>query len=158
MSEKPVYKAPIHPAPPPSGGAITRVTLIAISVLVVLGGVTFLAVQSMQGATLYRHVQEIHLDKGKYLKEKVIQVHGFARNVPKDGRIDGEKIYREFELESEGMRIHVVHEGVVPDTFKEMGETVATGKLAEVDGRLVLTTVGGEKGIMAKCPSKYQEK
>src|SRR5512134_1254010 len=98
-SDQATSRAPVPPFPknPHSGGGVvTRATLIAITVLVVLGGVTFLAIQSMQGATLYRHVQELQLDKGKYLKQKVIQVHGFARNVPKEGRIEGEKIYREF--------------------------------------------------------------
>ncbi len=153
--------APIPPLRPPSSdGVVTRTTLIAVTVLIVLGGVTFLAIQSMRGATLYRHVEELQLDKGRYLEEKVIQVQGYARNVPKEGRIDGQKIYREFDLATLGgeHRIHVIHEGVVPDTFKEMGETLATGKLTEVDGKLVLTTVGGEKGLNAKCPSKYQEK
>lgn len=46
---------------------------------------------------------------------------------------------------------------MVPDTFKEQAETVVTGQLTEENGKLVLTTVGGEKGIMAKCPSKYEE-
>jgi cytochrome c-type biogenesis protein CcmE len=162
MSEQPVYKAPVYGhVPPPAGSAVKRTTLIAITVLVVLGGVTFLAIQSMGAATLYRHVEELQANKSRYLEAKVIQIQGYARNVPREGRIEGEKIYREFDVTTIGgdHRVRVVHEGVVPDTFKEMAQVTAMGKLTEgPDGRLVLTTVGGEKGLGAKCPSKYEEK
>jgi cytochrome c-type biogenesis protein CcmE len=131
---------------------------IAIVAVVVVVGVGFLAFQSLGGSvTLYNHVDEVVANPNKFVGRKQIQVHGFARKVPSQGRIDGQRIWREFEIESKGAVIQVRHEGVVPDTFKEQAETVVTGQLASVDGRLVLTTVGGEKGIMAKCPSKYEE-
>lgn len=130
---------------------------ILLTFVVVLGGVGLLAYSSMGEVTLYEHVDEIVVKKDKFLKEKQVQIHGYARRVPPEGRIEGELIWREFEIENQGEVIKVRHQGTVPDTFKEQAETVVTGRLTEENGQLWLTTVGGEKGIMAKCPSKYEE-
>jgi cytochrome c-type biogenesis protein CcmE len=136
---------------------MSRGLKILITVVVAVGGIGMLAYSSMGEVTLYEHVEEVVVAKDKFLEEKQLQVHGYARKVPPEGRIEGELIWREFELENEGAVIYVRHQGVVPDTFKEQAETVVTGVLSEENGKLILTTVGGEKGIMAKCPSKYEE-
>jgi cytochrome c-type biogenesis protein CcmE len=94
-----------------------------------------------------------------WLERKTIQVHGFAQRVPAAGTIVDHTVTRSFQLDWEGKRLDVTHVGVVPDTFKEEAETVVKGSLSQrPDGSLLLTTVGGEQGIMAKCPSKYEGK
>jgi cytochrome c-type biogenesis protein CcmE len=95
----------------------------------------------------------------EWLKHKTIQVHGIAHRVPPHGTIVDQKVTRTFFIQSGGKQLKIIHDGVVPDTFKEEAETVVKGTLTrEADGSLLLTTVSGEQGIMAKCPSKYEGK
>jgi cytochrome c-type biogenesis protein CcmE len=132
---------------------------IVLTILVAVAGVGFLAVQSIGDVEYYAHVEEITAKPDPWLKRKTIQVHGFARAVPVKPEIVDQQVRRSFELTSAGQAIRVVHEGVIPDTFKEEAETVVKGTLSRAaDGGLLLTTVGGEQGIMAKCPSKYEGK
>jgi cytochrome c-type biogenesis protein CcmE len=130
---------------------------ILATIAIALGGVAFLAFQSAGDVEYYVHVDQVVADPAPWLAKKTIQVHGFAHNVPIKGTIVNQTISRTFDLESKGKRITVVHEGVVPDTFKDEAETGVKGQLSRgPDGALLFTTVGGESGIMAKCPSKYQ--
>ena len=132
---------------------------ILITVAIAIGGVTFLAFQSIGDVEYYVHVDQVVADPSPWLTRKTIQVHGFAHRVPLKGTIQNQTVSRSFELENKGKTIDVVHEGVVPDTFKEEAETVVKGAVSRrADGTLLFTTVGGEQGIMAKCPSKYQGK
>jgi cytochrome c-type biogenesis protein CcmE len=132
---------------------------VLLTIAIAVGGVLFLAFQSIGDVEYYAHVDKVTANPDTWTQRKVIQVHGFARKVPLKGELHGQTVRREFELENNGQTIAVVHEGVIPDTFKEEAETVVKGSLARApDGRLVLTTVGGEPGIMAKCPSKYEGK
>lgn len=132
---------------------------ILLTIVVALGGVGFLAVQSIGDVEYYAHVEEVTAKPEPWLSRKTIQVHGFARAVPMKGDLVGQTVRRTFEMQSQGQVIQVVHDGVVPDTFKEEAETVVKGTLSRrPDGGYLLTTVGGEQGIMAKCPSKYEGK
>jgi cytochrome c-type biogenesis protein CcmE len=132
---------------------------ILLTIAIAVGGVGFLAVQSIGDVEYYAHVDEIVAKPEPWLKRKTIQIHGFARNVPMAATLVGQMARREFELISNGQTVYVRHDGVVPDTFKEEAETVVKGTLSpRPEGGLLLTTVGGEQGIMAKCPSKYEGK
>jgi cytochrome c-type biogenesis protein CcmE len=132
---------------------------VLLTIAVAVGGVVFLAVQSIGDVEYYAHVDKVTADPRPWIDRKVIQVHGYARKVPDHGEVVGQLARRTFELENKGQVITVIHDGPIPDTFKEEAETVVKGKLDRApDGKLVLTTVGGEQGIMAKCPSKYDGK
>jgi cytochrome c-type biogenesis protein CcmE len=132
---------------------------VVLTVAIAVSGVTLLAFQSAGDVEYYATVDKIVPDADKWLQRKTVQVHGFARKVPMKGTIVNQTVSRTFELETNGHRIVVIHEGVVPDTFKDQAETVVKGSLTRrEDGTLLLTTVGGEQGIMAKCPSKYDGK
>jgi cytochrome c-type biogenesis protein CcmE len=121
--------------------------------------VAFLAFQSIGDVEYYAHVDKVTANPQPWLERKTIQVHGFAKHVPDRAVPHGETVRRTFEIEHGGQFLTVVHEGVVPDTFKEEAETVVKGQLTrDGSGQLVLHTVGGEQGIMAKCPSKYEGK
>jgi cytochrome c-type biogenesis protein CcmE len=138
---------------------MSRSVKVLVTIAVVIGGVAFLAYQSLGEVAPYAHVDEVLASPEKYLQERVIQVHGFAHNVPLTPAIVGDLSVTRFELLSKGKTIAVVHSGVTPDTFKEEAETVVTGKLERTaDGSYLFTTVGGEHGILAKCPSKYDGK
>jgi cytochrome c-type biogenesis protein CcmE len=132
---------------------------VLLTVAVAAAGVGFLAFQSTGDVEYYAHVDAVVANPRPWLERKTIQVHGFAQKVPIAGTIVDQTVTRSFQLDWEGKRIDVVHHGVVPDTFKEEAETVVKGSLSQrPDGSLLLTTVGGEQGIMAKCPSKYEGK
>jgi cytochrome c-type biogenesis protein CcmE len=132
---------------------------ILLTIAIAFGGVTFLAYQSIGDVEYYEHVDKVVADPAPWMARKTIHVHGFAQNVPRKPTIEGQLAVRHFLIAQNGKSIHVVHTGVVPDTFKEEAETVVKGTLTKgPDGELTLTTVGGEQGIMAKCPSKYQGK
>jgi cytochrome c-type biogenesis protein CcmE len=132
---------------------------ILITVAIAGAGIAFLAVQSAGDVEYYAHVDQVIADPAPWLQRKTVQIHGFAHRVPEKCTPDQEHqtCTSRFELEAKGKTIQVVHEGVRPDTFKDEAETVVKGRLTkEADGSYLLTTVGGEQGIMAKCPSKYQ--
>jgi len=132
---------------------------ILITVVIALGGVTFLAFQSAGDVEYYMHVDQVVADPSPWVGKKTIQVHGFAHHVPLKPTLHDQTVTRAFELENKGKVIQVVHDGIIPDTFKEEAETVVKGQLTkQPDGSLLLTTIGGEQGIMAKCPSKYAGK
>ena len=107
---------------------------------------------SMQeGTQYYLEVEEVMADPASW-DGKPLQVHGYAANVMRRPKtLD----YR-FEIaESVGGRTHVlnaVYSGIVPDTFDNHAEVVATGRL---DGDTLYIDADG---IMAKCPSKYEER
>ena len=82
-----------------------------------------------------------------------MRVHGFVEAGSIDEKIVDQKSVRVFFLESEGARLRVHHEGPKPDTFRDLAEVVAKGKLVkENDGYVFYATE-----LMAKCPSKYEE-
>jgi cytochrome c-type biogenesis protein CcmE len=132
---------------------------VFITVAIAAAGVGFLAYQSTGDVEYYAHVDDVVANPQPWIERKTIQVHGFAHRVPLAGTIVDQTVTRSFQLDWEGTRLDVVHQGVIPDTFKEEAETVVKGSLTKrPDGSLLLTTVGGEQGIMAKCPSKYEGK
>ena len=134
---------------------------ILLTIAIALGGVTFLAVQSIGDVEYYDHVDKIVANPDPWMARKTVHVHGWAKNVPLHADIDKvrQSASRRFQITQNGKTIEVFHEGPVPDTFKEEAETVVKGTLTrQPDGTLLLTTIGGEQGIMAKCPSKYDGK
>lgn len=140
--------------------SVKRSTInILITVAIAVAGVAFLGFQSAGDVEYYAHVDQVIADPAPWLARKTIQVHGFAHKVPREPTLDKatQTATRSFELESKGKVIQVVHEGAVPDTFKEEAETVVKGTLTkQPDGSLLFTSSGGESAVMAKCPSKYQ--
>ena len=104
-----------------------------------------------EGAQYYLEVEEVLADPASW-DGKPLQVHGYAANVMRRPKsLD----YR-FEIaDGVGSRAHVleaVYTGIVPDTFDNHAEVVATGRLE--GGTFHIDA----DGIMAKCPSKYEER
>ena len=124
---------------------------IVASVVVVVGVVGGLLYKSLkQEIQLWKSPNEVvaALDS---LKGKKLNVGGHVLSLT----ADRSSLVYNFEIESRPPNPHAVvkarYRGLVPDTFKTGGEVVATGKLGD-DGTLVAET------IMAKCPSKYEQK
>jgi len=139
------------PVAPISKGSAWK---IVASVVVVTGAVAFLLSRSLkEGAESYKHVDEVMTNVGS-MHGKRLQVHGHVV----DGSIEQKKgtLEYRFKIESREPRPHAVisasYTGLVPDTFKSGAEVVARGMLGENDRLDVIPD-----GIMAKCPSKYEE-
>ena len=118
--------------------------LLTTGVLIV--AFTGLMWTTMQNGTeYYKHVDEVMIEPDAW-HGKRLQVHGYASNISwKPSSLD----YR-FQLENNGHVIQAEYTGIVPDTFQNEAEVVATGYL-EGDKLVV-------DHIMAKCPSKYEAK
>jgi cytochrome c-type biogenesis protein CcmE len=100
------------------------------------------------GTEYYKHVDEVMVDPAKW-ENKPMQLHGFV--VPGSiFRKENSFEYR-FQLQSNGKVVNASYEGIVPDRFQDESEVVLSG---------MLTPEGfhtRRDGIMAKCPSKYEE-
>jgi cytochrome c-type biogenesis protein CcmE len=124
---------------------------IVASVVVVVGAVSGLLYASMkEEIQLWKAPDEV-LATPNAFQGKRLNVGGHVLSLMADRKT----LDYQFEIESRPPRPHGVlkarYHGVVPDTFKTGGEVVATGKLG-ADGVLQAETV------MAKCPSKYEQK
>ena len=128
----------------------SRIVKIAVSLLVVGAGVTYL-LSSTRGEVFeyYKHVDEVVPELARWTG-KPMQLHGYVvpgsiqkRLSKESGRLE----YRFKEINC-GQEIDVYYAGVVPDTFKDGAEVVVKG---ELEGGSFHSTE-----VMAKCPSKYQ--
>lgn len=101
-----------------------------------------------EGTEYYKHVDEVMANPGEW-HGKRLQLHGFVQGQPQRKRDSLE--YR-FDVHSNGKVIRAYYTGIVPDTFKEDSEVVLKGRLQQ-DGSFHVD----KDGVMAKCPSKYEE-
>jgi cytochrome c-type biogenesis protein CcmE len=135
-------------APPVDRRTAWKIVASVVVVVVVVGGLLYQSLK--QEIQLWKSPNEVvaGLDA---LKGKKLNVGGHVLSLTADKN----SLVYNFEIESRPPNPHAVvkarYRGLVPDTFKAGGEVVATGKLAD-DGTLVAET------IMAKCPSKYEQK
>ena len=135
-------------APPVDRRTAWKIVASVVVVVTVVGGLLYQSLK--QEIQLWKSPNEVvaALDA---LKGKKLNVGGHVLSLTSD---KSSLVYN-FEIESRPPNPHAVvkarYRGLVPDTFKAGGEVVATGKLAD-DGTLVAET------IMAKCPSKYEQK
>ena len=102
-----------------------------------------------EGTEYYLKVDEV-LVEPEVWQGKRLQVHGYAANVLRtrnslDWRFDIAEA-----VGSDNRVVHAEYNGIVPDTFDNHAEVVVSGVLAGD------TLMVDARGIMAKCPSKYE--
>ncbi len=124
---------------------------IVLSAAVIIGGITLIFVSAKGDVQYYTMVEELMVDPDPWTG-KTLKVHGFVLAGSIDERIEDQVTRRNFVIENKGQRLLVLHEGPVPDTFKDLSEVVAEGLLIEKDGVYILEATN----LMAKCPSKYE--
>ena len=129
----------------------SRLLKVMLSVAVVLGGAGFIVYSSLGHAEYYKMVDEVMVEPTEWV-DKSMRIHGFVEAGSIDEQIVDQKMKRTFVLENKGQSILVHHTGPVPDTFKDLSEVVAKGKLVQADGVYVLEATE----LSAKCPSKYE--
>lgn len=132
-----------------------KIKIIA-TVVLALGGLAFIATQSVGDAEYYVHVEKVMEAPDNWVGKKNLQVHGFVVAGSIKEEIRDQTVYREFQLQNKGRILDVRHSGAKPDTFKGQAEAVVKGTLVREGDRVVLVALAGEPGIMAKCPSKYE--
>ena len=128
---------------------------LAVTVLVAVLGIGYVAAQSLKDVTYYKKVDEVAKDPEPWLAKKTMNIHGYVVPGSITTQVVDQRTHRSFKLENAGQEILVRHSGTAPDTFKDQAEVVATGRLTRENGLLVLDAIDGDRGIAAKCPSKY---
>jgi cytochrome c-type biogenesis protein CcmE len=126
-----------------------RYMKIALTVLVLAGAFSGLLWASLrEGTEYYKHVDEVMTSRTDW-EGKRLQLHGFV--VPGSIKARPDSFDYIFKVQNKGAIVDASYTGLVPDTFKDDAEVVLKGTL----------TPHGFKtepnGIMAKCPSKYEE-
>ena len=120
---------------------------IALSVVVVLLALTGLMFATLRNETqYYKHVDEVMTDPAAWHGRR-LQLHGYVTAIE---RKRSSLEYR-FKVQSNGSIVQAHYTGVVPDTFKDGSEVVLKGKLSPEGFHVE------RDGVMAKCPSKYEE-
>ena len=126
---------------------LVRIALTAVVLVSAFGGLLW---YSLQGdASYYKHVDEVMASPEQW-QGKSLQLHGFVVKgtwVQKPNTLE----YK-FQVENKGSVVHASYTGVLPDTFKDEAEVVLKGRLSN-DGHFQVAP----NGVMAKCPSKYEE-
>jgi cytochrome c-type biogenesis protein CcmE len=109
-----------------------------------------------EGTEYFMHVDEV-LPNRQAWEGKPLQLHGYV--IPGSIYRKADTLEYRFKVQNSPIRsnqatggiIDASYTGIVPDTFKGEAEVVLRGRLSS-DGFHV-----DPNGVVAKCPSKYQE-
>jgi len=127
---------------------IAKIALTAVVLLSALGGLMWYSLQ--QDTAYYKHVDEVMASPDQW-HGKSLQLHGFV--VKGTWKQKPNTLEYIFDVENKGKVVRASYTGVLPDTFKDEAEVVLKGRLTD-DAHFAVDP----NGVMAKCPSKYEEK
>jgi cytochrome c-type biogenesis protein CcmE len=125
-----------------------KIALTALVLLSALGGLMWYSLQ--QDTAYYKHVDEVMASPEQW-HGKSLQLHGFV--VKGSWGQKPNTLEYQFKVENKGKVVLASYTGILPDTFKDEAEVVLKGRLTDKDHFAV-----DPNGVMAKCPSKYEEK
>jgi cytochrome c-type biogenesis protein CcmE len=125
-----------------------RLKIAATAAVFVLALTGLLYTTLSEGTEYFKHVDEVMAEPAAWQGKKV-SLHGFV--VEKSILRKPDSLEYRFHVQNNGKVVPVRYTGVVPDTFKDGSEVVLKGHLG-VDGFMV-----DPGGVVAKCPSKYEE-
>jgi cytochrome c-type biogenesis protein CcmE len=127
-----------------------RYIKIGLTALVLVVAFTGLLWSSLrEGTEYYKHVDEVMVSPEQW-HDKQLQLHGFV--VPGSIKQKPNTFDYIFQVENKGQVINASYTGIAPDTFFQEGaEVVLKGRLTPQGFHT------DPNGIMAKCPSKYEE-
>jgi len=125
---------------------ILKVSVTALALILAFAGLMWTTLQN--GTEYFKHVDEVMVSPAEW-EGKPMQIHGFV--VPGSILRKPDSFEYRFQLQNNGRIVNATYQGIVPDTFKDESEVVLSGKLTP-DGFHTKPD-----GIMAKCPSKYEE-
>ena len=108
------------------------------------------------GTEYFKHVDEVMADPHAW-EGKPLQLHGYV--VPGSILKRQDTLEYKFKVQnnpvrdvSQGHVVEASYTGIVPDTFKGEAEVVLRGRLTPTGFHT------DPNGVVAKCPSKYEEK
>jgi cytochrome c-type biogenesis protein CcmE len=130
----------------------SRTIKVVITSAVVIGGIGLLVMSSMADAEYFKEVDVVADSPAEWMN-KNLRVHGTVAAGTINEVIEGQQSSRTFYLERNGKRILVRNSGPKPDTFRDLADVTAKGKLIEENGELIIEA----SELSAKCPSKYEE-
>ena len=122
-----------------------KIGLTSLVLVVAFGALMYTTLS--EGTEYYKHVDEVMANPQAW-QGKNLQVHGFV--VPKSIGRKRDSLDYQFDVQTNGKVLRAYYTGIVPDTFKDGAEVVATGRLSPEGFQVV------KDGITAKCPSKYE--
>jgi cytochrome c-type biogenesis protein CcmE len=127
-----------------------RYIKIGVTVLVLVGAFAGLLWSSLrEGTEYYKHVDEVMVSPDQW-HDKQLQLHGFV--VPGSIKQRPNTFDYIFKVQNNGHVVNASYSGIAPDTFFQEGaEVVLKGRLTPQGFHT------DPNGIMAKCPSKYEE-
>lgn len=128
-----------------------RTLKLGVTGAVLVGGIGLLIYSSLADAEYYKMVDEAMTSPDEWTG-KSMRIHGYVEPGSIHERIVDQSTVRTFVLEKKDKRILVRHHGPVPDSFRDMSEIVARGKLTKEGGEYVFEA----RELTAKCPSKYE--
>jgi cytochrome c-type biogenesis protein CcmE len=100
-----------------------------------------------EGTAYYKEVDEVVGQQA--WQGKQLNLHGFV--VEKSIMRKRDSLEYRFDVQNNGKVVTVSYTGVVPDNFKEGAEVLLKGRM-NAHGFVV-----DPNGVVAKCPSKYEE-
>src|SRR5262245_1178900 len=123
----------------------TKIGITSVVLLLALGGLFYTTLS--EGTEYYKHVDEVMSTPDQWYGKR-LQLHGFVEKgsilVKKD------TLDYKFKIINKGAVVPATYRGIVPDTFKSLAEGVVKATLRPY------VFVVEPKGVMAKCPSKYE--
>ena len=125
-----------------------KIALTAVVLLSAVGGLMWYSLR--QDTAYYKHVDEVMASPAEW-QGRSLQLHGFVAKGSWGQKPN--TLEYQFNVENKGKVVRATYTGILPDTFKEEAEVVLKGRLVTNDHFAV-----EPNGVMAKCPSKYEEK
>ncbi|HUC76603.1 MAG TPA: cytochrome c maturation protein CcmE [Vicinamibacterales bacterium] len=108
------------------------------------------------GTEYFKHVDEVMANREAW-EGKALQLHGYV--VPGSIMVKPSTLEYKFKVQNNPARsgesgtiVDATYKGIVPDTFKDEAEVVLRGRLTSQGFHT------DPNGVVAKCPSKYEEK
>lgn len=133
---------------PTTSGHKAKQTKFLVGGVVVVLVIGYLIFSSLGGATqFYLTVAEL---EAQGPSNRIVRVNGLV-----DGdsiRYDPRTLTLQFDLVDDSGRLSVVHHDVMPDMLRDGADAVVEGEYRE-DGVFEVNA----KGLLLKCPSKYEE-
>jgi len=131
-----------------------KLILTALVLVLAFGGMMWTTLR--EGTEYFKNVDEV-LPQAQQWSGKQLQLHGYV--VPGSIMRKRDSLDWRFKVQNNPARaagasggvVEATYTGIVPDTFKDEAEVVLKGKLTPTGFHT------DPNGVMAKCPSKYEE-
>jgi cytochrome c-type biogenesis protein CcmE len=130
---------------------VAGVAVAAVIAVGTLGGAAAYTVARHPGPIPYREVDALMAEPERWVGDTV-KLHGYIELGSISARVEQQQVSHAFVLHVKDKRVAARFTGVVPDTFQDRAEVVATGRLTHGSDSYLFEATE----VIAKCPSTYQ--